>query len=412
MKLAIVCQNTSIGGWRYIYFLIKYIKKLRPQWDLTLLISEINGIEEVDNLKKLNISIQPLQTQQIVFEPFKKKQKFKIKLLNKLYNSIRKRLYRLKKKKDIIISIPRSFENYDAVFYAWPYSIDAPKTSVPVFFIPHDFILSHGFGLDGCGFYYQAFWNNTYSQLKTFIDIKAIPIVSSEYIRNEFNRIFPDAAKKPNVVYLSSFNEYEVLSQNEIKKVLNKYDIKNKYILFANNNMPHKNLPQVIGAMYYILQKHPNIKLIISGHQNQGILGKINTPYYMDHTTDANNWDVKGLGLLSNKDFSALLQGAAMVINSSLCEAGAGSALDAWNIGTPMVMSDIPAFKNQIEFLGTKAELFEPREAKSIAQAVLKLLDAPELAKENARISKEAMKNYSWDKVAEQYISIFEKEVQ
>ncbi len=411
MKLAIVCQRSSTGGWRYIYFLIKHIRNLRPQWNLTLLVSEINGIEEIDNLKKLNIAILPLQTQQIVSKSFKKKQKFKVKILNKLYNSLRKRLYFFKKKRDIVIPISHSFENYDAIFYAWPYGINAPQTSVPVFFIPHDFIVSHGFGLDGCGYYYQEYWSHIYSQLKTFIDTKATPIVSSEYIRDEFNRIFPNAEKKPNVVYLSTFNEYEILSQNDIKKVLDKYGIKNKYILFANNNMPHKNLSQVIGAMYYVLQKYPDIKLIISGFQNQGILGKINTPYYMDHTTNNDDWDIKGIGLLQNNEFSAVLQGAEMVINASLCEAGGGSASDAWKMGIPMVMSDIPSFKNQINFLGTKAELFEPREAKSIAQAILKLLNNPEIAENNSRISKEAMEKYSWNTVAEQYISIFEQEI-
>ena len=407
MKLAIVNQHSSTGGWRYVYFLIKHIKKLRPQWEITLFISNIDGVEEIEELKKEHIYIKKAQ---IRTKDFKTKQKFKNNFLNKLYNNIRKQLYLLKKrKKEKAVSAFNTFNDYDVVFYAWPYGIEAPETSSSVFFIPHDFIVSHGFGLDGCGFYPQTYWNDVYSQLKTFIDIKASPIVSSEYIRDEFNRIFPNAPKKPNIIYLSSFNEYKILSQDDIKKTLDKYGIKNKYILFANNFMPHNNLSQVLGAMYYVLQQYPYIKLIVSGYQNQEILGKINSPYYMDHTTDANNWDVKGLGLLPNDDFSAILQGAEIVINASLCEASAGSGLDAWSLGIPMVMSNIPAFKNQNNFLGVKAELFDPRNSTDIAHTILKILDNSDIAKENACISKEAMKKYSWDKVAEQYISIFEK---
>ena len=131
----------------------------------------------------------------------------------------------------------------------------------------------------------------------------------------------------------------------------------------------------------------------------------------MDHTLDDTDWDVKGIGLISDDDFSALMQGAKMCINASLCEAGAGSGLDAWSIGTPMVMSNIPAFKDQLNFLGVRAELFEPRESRDIARAINKLLDNPKLAKENAKISKQAMNKYSWNIVAKEYINVFEKYV-
>ena len=161
--------------------------------------------------------------------------------------------------------------------------------------------------------------------------------------------------------------------------------------------------------MYYVKQKYPDIKLVISGYRNQNILGKIKCPYYMDHTDNENDWDIKGIGLLPDNDFSAVLQGARMCINASLCEAGAGSALDAWEMGIPMVMSDIPSFKNQIDFLGTKAEMFDPRNSHDIARAILKLLDNPDIAKEKAEISQKAMERYSWEIVAQQYIDIFER---
>ena len=92
-----------------------------------------------------------------------------------------------------------------------------------------------------------------------------------------------------------------------------------------------------------------------------------------------------------------------------MCEAGSGNSLDAWNVKIPVAMSDIPAFKQQLEFLGTKAEIFDPRNSHDIAKAILKILDNPELSKKNAEASKKAMEKYNWKDVAQQYINIFEE---
>lgn len=410
MKLAIVNQTASVGGWRYLYMLVKNIVKIRPDYDVTIFVTNTDGVEEVQKLQNIGVKIKRINNIEQVLRPFHPKTKFHIGWLDKLNNKLRYKKWQRKKR---MITVNRNnldtLNDYDAVFYSWPYGVIAPDINKPLFFIPHDFIVSHCFGLDGAGFYPKDYWLNTIlPQLKTFVDRGAVPIVSTDFIRDEYNRVFPESDEKPNVVFLSKFNEYKPMTKAEINKVLQKHGITGDYILFANNNMPHKNLAQTIAAMYYVKQKHPNVKLVISGYQNQNILCKITTPYYADHTDDEKNWDIKGIGLLPDDEFSALMQGATMCINASLCEAGAGSGIDAWSIGTPMVMSDIPAFRNQLDFLGVRAELFEPREARDIARAINKLLDNPELAKQNAKISKQAMNKYSWDIVAQKYIDVFE----
>ncbi len=392
--------------------LLKNIAQLRPDFDITIFISNIIDVEEIDKLKQSGIKMFNIEDAQKTPKLFKKKTLFYIRFLDRIYNTIRLRRYKKQNKKLLIKkeNLFNTLNGYDAVFYSWPYDIAAPNILKPLFFIPYDFTFSHGFGFDGMGFYCKDYWfNNVLPSLKTFVEKKAYPIVSSEFIKDEYNRVFPDSEHKPDIVYLSKFNEYAQKTKREIRKTLDKYNIHNDYILFANNNMPHKNLSQTIAAMYYVKQKYPDIKLVISGYQNQNILGKINCPYYMDHTDDENDWDIKGIGQLLDNDFSVLLQGAKMVINSSLCEAGAGSALDAWEIGVPVVMSNIPSFKNQIDFLGTKAELFDPRNSQDIARAILRLLDNPKLALEKAKTSQQAMKQYTWEMVAQKYIDIFER---
>ncbi|MBD5397987.1 glycosyltransferase [bacterium] len=380
MKIAVICTSSSVGGFRYLYNLLLGIKQASSSVIINVFykVGEASSsVLEIEGLKANGVSFTTITDNQV--------------------NGQEK-------------SFMKSLEDYDVVFYSWPYGIKCLDINKPVFFIPHDFIYTHGFGLDGIGFYDQNMYNANMLYHNTFISNNAIPIVSSDYIKNEFNGVFPNSLYKPNVVYLSTLNDYTKKSDKEVAEFLKSKKIDYDYVLFASNNMPHKNLGNLLGAWYYVKQKYPNLKLLISGYGNNNIAGKINTPYYMDHIDiNSEDFDVKSFGLLSNDEFSMLMQGAKMVVNSSLCEAGNGSGLDAWQLGVPVVMSNIEPFMNQIEHLGVKAETFDPRNSSDIARAILYLLDNPKVAEQNVKDSLEAMKKYTWKKVGKQYLDIFEK---
>lgn len=410
MKIGIINQTGSTGSWNYMYSLVQALKKNYPDLDITIFLDCV--YQDYFNVMINKLTDIGIKTEQLI--PFDKndsnkfviKNKTKNKFLNKIINKVRRLLFNLKKNRN-----KKNYLDFDLIFYTWPYEITPLGVDIPMFFIAHDFILSHFFGsYMGNNVYSNLVWNEIRPQLESFYE-KGIPIVSSPFIKEEAKRIFPQYADKVNVVFLTKLNDFTELSDEQITTVLKKFDINNDYILYANNAQLHKNLGQVVSAYYYIKQKYPNIKLIITGFLTDNATCIVNNPYYADFVNDTEEYDIKALGEVPSEDFSALLQGAKMVINASLCEAGSGSGVDAWSMNTPLVMSDIPPFKQQIEFLGTKAELFDPRNSKDIARAVLKLLDNPELARENARISKENIDKYTWDDVAKQYFEIFKNGV-
>lgn len=405
MKIAIINQESSIGGWNYLCLLAKALKKISPNIEITIFTKKIYNDDLtnfINDLKSFDIRIERFEK---LNTEFVKKNIAKNKLVNSIFNKIRLLYFNTitKHKKSSILS------EYNLLFYSWPFALTPIDINVPMFFIPHDFIVSHFFGSYLNNYVYKReTWLCLKTKMEQFFQ-KGTPIVSTPFIKDEIKRLFPKYADKTNVVYLSKLNDFNPPSINEIKMVLEKYDIKNEYILYANNAQLHKNMGQVISAYYYVKQKHPNIKLIITGFGTENIRCIVNSPYYADFIEDEGKYDIKSLGEIPYEDFSAILQGAKMVINASLCEAGSGSGLDAWSMGVPFVMSDIPAFKQQLDYLGTKAELFDPRNSSDIARAIIHLLDNPQIAKENAKISKEAMEKYTWEDVARQYLEIFEK---
>ena len=402
MKLAMVCQVASAGGWNYLYLLVSSLKKCQPDWEITVFYKPDSTMALFDYMKKLQRSGVTMKAIPLgVNLPHEHGiiKKF-IRVIKKAFIKIRNIMGRSR-----FISM---LNDNDVIFYAWPYGIEPyDGLKKPMFFIPHDFIYTHWFGFHCGNWYDKNYFNSVYQAHRKFADMGE-PIVSTPYIANEFKNTFPDSGRVPHVVYLTRFNEFEKIPDAELKQKLKKMGIDFPYLLWPSNCMYHKNIAPLLGAFYEIKQKYPNIKLILTGHNTKNAPVKCRSPLYCDHLKPGEtDWDILGMGELSPDDFSVVLQGATAVINTSLCEAGAGSGLDAWSMGIPMIMSDIEPFRQQVEFLKTHAEFFDPRNSHDMADAILRVLDNPDDARKNAKESEKSIAKYTWDDVARQYAKIF-----
>lgn len=395
MKIALVQEYTSTGGWSYTYLLAKSIKNLKPDCKVSIIVQQFTlSTYSKEDIEKIGVEVI-----QVPFSIISPQEEIKKKRLKDFFRHKKDKQEKSKTLQEIL-------SEYDIIHYTWPYTHNPIDVDVPAFFIPHDFIYTH---FVGSYFYFnEQDWLNTRTLHQKFIDKGVIPIVSSNFIANEFKRTFPEYKKDINVVYIPTFNDLRPMHQKEVTSFLDKLKIKDEYILYANNWAIHKNLGQVLAAYYWVKQKYPNIKLIVTGYGTENLTAISNNPYYVDRV-QGDIWDIKALGLVPNDEFSALIQGAKMVINASLIEAASGSGVDSWSLGTPIVMSAIEAFKEQSAFLGTKAEFFDPRNSHDIARAIIYLLENPDIANERAKISKEAMQKYTREDFAQQYLDIFEK---
>ncbi|HAV31207.1 MAG TPA: hypothetical protein DC058_23370 [Planctomycetaceae bacterium] len=114
-----------------------------------------------------------------------------------------------------------------------------------------------------------------------------------------------------------------------------------------------------------------------------------------------------GLGLVSDEDLIALMQRSRVLVNPSLSELNNGPGLDAWDIGCPVAMSRIPPFLEHLEFLGVRAQLFEPRCVFEIRDALDRVLSDPAGAMRDAAVSREQMRRWTWVDVSQRYADLF-----
>ena len=338
--------------------------------------------------------------------PIKPKRFVGLKAVDKGFNVLRQR-WKEATREHRSHSLARSLAHHDVVHFAWPYDLDPPPLTVPMSFIPHDFIYTHEFGVAN---YQQRDWLATRQAHERWL-ASATPIVSSDFIAGELQRTFPEYRRPLDVVYLSSLNPMPEtgIAPAVVEEVRRRFELPARFMLCPNNVMPHKNLASAIAALWHVRQAGDDVKLIVCGVETEGIRATVASPLYADRTDSQTDWDMRGLGLVSDADVLALMRAAALVINPSLCEAGSGSGLDAWGCGCPVALSDIPAFRDQVRFLGTHAEFFDPRNPRDIARAVLRVFSDKEGVARHVEESRAAVARYGWDEVATRYRAVFER---
>jgi glycosyltransferase involved in cell wall biosynthesis len=393
MKLGVVVQAGSTGAWRYTERLIDGLLQGDHVNGITIFFTTHYLHEIATTLKRW-----PSRVQTIHLAPPKNYTRIKcVRLLQK------------KIERELQIETPsdknrKHLERCDVLFYPWPYYETAPTIDKPIVFIPHDLTYTRNFGTTLAGPTLAEFqWQ--FDLHKTWFD-KATCIVSSSFVRSEIRRLFGDH-QSPEVIPLSRFSAIGRLPENQAFERIRRIGIKGRYLLCVNNLCAHKNLGQLLGGYYLVKEKYPDLQLILAGTYSEGVSGIADNPYGVALTTNSNNQDVRGLGLVSDEDLIALMQCSEMVINPSLSEANNGPGLDAWDIGVPVAMSNIPPFLEHLEFLGVRAELFHPRCIFEIRNAIDRLLSNQSLARENASISATQMKKWTWSDICDRYATIF-----
>lgn len=152
--------------------------------------------------------------------------------------------------------------------------------------------------------------------------------------------------------------------------------MKDNYFLYVGNAYPHKNLEVLIRAA-----REACVKVIFVGKSD----------YFY-----------KRLGIMpksvSDAELKELYRHANALVFPSLMEGFGLPAVEAINEGCPVIVSDIPVFH---EILGDSAIYFDPHDAAQLSELLHSKIEKP----------KKLAKDYSWHKMAEETLSVYENSV-
>lgn len=171
-----------------------------------------------------------------------------------------------------------------------------------------------------------------------------------------------------------------------------------RFILYLGRPTPHKNLERLIDAFVELKGQHPDLKLVLAGKKDSnyerietGVKAKnINNVIFTDFISDGQlRW---------------LFENCAAYVFPSLSEGFGLPALEAMMLGAPVVSSDATCLP---EVYGDAAHYFDPLDTQNMADAINEVLTDKKLRQELIRKGSEQAKKYSWERMAEQTLDVY-----
>jgi glycosyltransferase involved in cell wall biosynthesis len=246
----------------------------------------------------------------------------------------------------------------------------------------------------------KAAYNRAKLATKRAIRKSSRILTVSEATRRDLIRLFGVPEEKISVVY-NAIDERAVLADNqdEQKRVLERYQIQDPFLLYAGNIKPHKNIARTIEAFSVLkteLKENPswkNLKLVIIGDElsKHQILRRTVIRSGVQH-------DVRFFGFVPYETLKVFYKSAQIFVFPSLYEGFGLAPLEAMANGTPVLTSNVSSLP---EVLGEAALLVNPENVFEISKGLKHLLFDANLRSELVAKGLEQSRKYSWKKSAE-----------
>ena len=220
-------------------------------------------------------------------------------------------------------------------------------------------------------------------------------IVPSKATKRDIIKFYKVDESKITVVYhgITLYDKNNLSSQTIAK-------INSPYILFVGVIQPRKNIIRLIEAFEMVKANNQELKLIIvgkKGWQSDAIYKRAEESRFAK--------DIIFLGGVSNDHLDDLYRNALAFILPSLYEGFGMPVLEAMNYGIPCIVSDNSSLS---EVSGDSSLLIDAYNSSDIAEKIEILCRDENLRKEFARKGLERVKNFNWEKAAEQTLEVFE----
>lgn len=173
-----------------------------------------------------------------------------------------------------------------------------------------------------------------------------------------------------------------------------------QFILYVGQQSDYKNIRRLGDAHQQLLAAHPDLGLILVGKLNAS--ARSNKAYFEQqgytniHFTD----------FISNEQRDWLYTQAAAYVFPSLTEGFGLPGLEAMGYGTPVVSSNATCLP---EVYGDAAHYFDPLDTSAMARAINEVISDDTLRKSLIAKGKQNVTRYSWRRMAEQTLEIYEQ---
>ncbi len=237
-------------------------------------------------------------------------------------------------------------------------------------------------------------WRYAHAMIGSAIRRSALVFTVSDASRRDILHFYPWADPDRVQVVPNALDDTFLADPGpeEMERVKERYQIRGRFVLYAGNIKPHKNLDRLIGAYAQIKARagYEDLKLFIIGDE-------VTRYPALRRLVEAAGvrQDVRFFGFVPDRTLAALYRMASVFAFPSLYEGFGLPPLEAMACGTPVVTSRISSLP---EVVGDAAVLVDPHSVDDIAAGIERVLcddafRADLVARGRARVSL-----FSWDR--------------
>lgn len=240
---------------------------------------------------------------------------------------------------------------------------------------------------------WYSLWSAKYAVRKLWKVIVPSESVKSELIDNCRLQI---SDCRINVIPHGFDERYKIETKTETENsILEKYNIKQPYILSIGRLEEKKNTARIVEAFNILKSEICNLQLVLVGNPGHGYEKVIEAINNSPHKQS-----IIIPGWVSEDDLPALMRGASVFVFPSLAEGFGMPILEAMAAGAPVVASRGGALE---EVGGDACVYVDPLSVDEIAEAIVKLQNA-DFRMQNVERGLARVKDFSWEKCAEETI--------
>ena len=241
-------------------------------------------------------------------------------------------------------------------------------------------------------------WRYAHFMMGSAIRRSALVFTVSAASRRDILHFYPWADPDRVQVVPNALDAYllEDPGEEEMERVRERYQIRGRFVLYAGNIKPHKNLERLITAFGLLKRRGgcADVKLVIIGSAEENKYASLRR---VVEGTGVRQ-DVRFFGFVPDRTLAALYRLAAVFAFPSLYEGFGLPPLEAMACGTPVVTSRLSSLP---EVVGDAAVLVDPYQHEDIADGLARALNDEALRRELVARGRERVKAFSWERSVE-----------
>ncbi|MGC9110158.1 MAG: glycosyltransferase family 4 protein [Caldimicrobium sp.] len=266
-----------------------------------------------------------------------------------------------------------------------------PGNTAPLFY-DKNIIINHGLSWKRVPQAFSLKFRLWYDFLIPKVLKKALLVfVVSEFCKNELMEVYKVSKEKIRVLYPGISEIFKPLN-------LNKKD----FILYVGNLQPYKNLKNLMKGFKILRSWGFNLELWIVGIKDERVFKKEDYSFVDQKLKSF----IKFLGFKEDKELVELYNQALCLVLPSLYETFGFPVVEAMACGCPVVISDIPAFR---EIAKEVALYINPHNPEEIAYAIKEIIDNFQLRNGLVEKGIERAKCFSWDNTVNKFLKILKE---